>query len=159
MTYVSNIQYEKEFSIYLEIWESMINCVARTNALYPSGMNYAPTKGNTEEYLDFCKNKYKEYAHAYNLYLANVEKYEPFYDESVYSNFKEILNICSKVGNIFNDEEIQKYISPTFTLVQNDRMNIEDTKYVYIGSKKEIKEIKEKLRIDIKSYLDKLKVK
>ena len=38
-------------------------------------------------------------------------------------------------------------------------MDIEDTKYVYIGSKKEIKEIKEKLRIDIKSYLDKLKVK
>ena len=55
----------------------------------------------------------------------------------MYSNFKEILNICSKVGNIFNDEEIQKYISPTFTLVQNDRMDIEDTKYVYIGSKKE----------------------
>ena len=159
LTYVSNIQYEKEFSIYLEIWESMINCVALTNALYPSGMNYAPTKGNTEEYLGFCKNKYKEYVHAYNLYLANVEKYEPFYDESVYSNFKEILNICSKVGNIFNDEEIQKYISSTFTLVQNDRMDIEDTKYVYIESKKEIKEIKEKLRIDIKSYLDKLKVK
>ena len=158
LTFISNTQYEKEFQIYMEVWEAMDECIRYTNMLYPQ-FEYAPSKSDKEEYLKFCQDKYEKFATAYNTYLKCMKKYEPFYEEKICENFSNLLSVCCEVGDIFRDEEIMKYTSPTFMFVQNEPMLKEDKQFVRKDSKEQIKELRQELKHDIKDYLNNLKTK
>lgn len=154
--YISKAQYDNEYSIYREIWETMRECIVKTSMLYPKVGNLPSDEKEKEEYQ---KKKYDEYIDAFNQFSKTIDKAAPFYKEDFYNSFVTIRKMCSEVGNIFSMYEFKVKYSASFALARDLKMDAEEKKIVYIDFPKKIKEIEESLRKDIREYLLGLQLK
>jgi hypothetical protein len=136
--YVTKLQYEKELSIYPDIWEKLAKCVISTKNLYPI-FEHVP-KGE-EEYEKFINDKWSSFVTDYNDFSNIIIKYSPFYEENLYNRFVEIRDCCMKQGN-------------TFSLFSKDRtIPPEVHGEVYIYFPKKIGELQDLARNEIRNYL------
>lgn len=151
--YVTKLQYDKEFSIYLEIWEKLAKCVISTKALYPTFEN-VPSDEN--ELKEFKENKWSRFVESYNEYSNAIIKYSPFYEEKIHKGFIELRNLCNKQGNIFSLYEFEVKNSLTYAMVGDKRMSAEEHEEVYVQTPKKINELQELLQKEIRQHLKNL---
>ncbi len=155
--YVSKTQYDKEFEIYLSIWESFVELRFATGSLYPQGLVHVPNDPDEkQEYLD---DKYKKFSDAYDSFINQIYKFAPFYKEEFYDEFEEFRQICYRVFLLYKKYNYDKYNSLTYAAVK-DTMNltIKESNFVYDESHNLMKEKYEKLRINIHDYLISLQI-
>lgn len=153
--FVTKLQYEKEFAIYLELWEDLSECTQRTLLLYPTLENMPSNEKEREKYQS---EKYSSYVEAYNQYLKTMNKYAPFYNDSFDEVLEKIRYDCASIGSIFNAYNFEVKYSDSFAMVRDSKMTIEEHRDVYINLPKAIKSNLKKLKEEIRVYLKKLQV-
>lgn len=89
-THVSKEQFNKEFGVYQEIWESMIPLQNSTMFLRPMLDHVDPNQPENE----IIKEKLKQFSNEYIAYRNLIEKNKPFYAKSVYEELYKILRLC-----------------------------------------------------------------
>ena len=151
--YISKVNYDNEYKIYMEIWQKLINCISDTNFLYPRGLVNVPI--DKDEYEKYQEDKYKKYSDSYNDYSNCIEKYAPFYKKKFYDQFIIIRNECHFIGAQFFMYEFEVKYSESFRSERDLKISTKELKEIYEKEKK-IDLIKEKLLSDIRKYLDSL---
>lgn len=103
--FLSNLQYEKEFKIYHELFRCITQCVRSAKSLMPRLDNTIENSGKqVEEY----QARYERFVVAYNA-LVDVEmSNSPFYDKKIGEKVKELIVVCSSHGETFKLSEIEK---------------------------------------------------
>lgn len=155
--YITKSQYDKEFEIYMNIWECFIELRFATERLYPEGVENSPT--DDDALKKFNDKKMDDFSKAYDKFIVLIRKFGPFYKKEFYDEFEEIREICYKVFRIFKRYNFDKYNNTTYTLVK-DTMNItpKESDYVYDESHKLIKENHDYMLEVIREYLLNLQV-
>lgn len=151
--YVSKLQYDKEFSIYLEIWGKLAECVSSTIDLYPT---FQKTPTDEKELEAFNKAKMCKFVEKYNDFSDAIIKYAPFYNDKLYKGFIELRNVCCKQGNAFTMYEFDVKYSLSFAFARDTQMSSEERREVYVDTPKKINELQEQLQNEIRDYLKNL---
>lgn len=152
-THVTKLQYDKEFSIYIEIWEKLAECVVSTKHLYPIFEN-KPAK--EEELEEFNNEKYSKFVTDFNEFSRIITKYSPFYEESLFNGFIELRNLCSRQGGLFKTYNFDVKYSLTYALARDTKMTAEEHKEVYVEFPKKIDELQTSLQRKIREHLKSL---
>lgn len=155
LVFTSNMQYEKEFQIYQEVWASFFDCLIVTNSLYPSGLHFQPLV--KEELKKFQEDKFHKWATSYNELLNKMSHYEPFMRNEIYEKLNETRKVMVEVGSIFEHEELLKYKTPTYAMVQNERMDSKTYQYVWSESHTKLEKLKNETKELLQIYLESLK--
>lgn len=153
--YISKAQYDYEYKIYQEIWKKLNRCIYATARLYPGYENF-PT--DSEERKKYQLDKYQDYAHKFNDFLAAIEEYSPFYKDDFYNLFIELKDMCNETGAIFHCEEFDKKYNVSYTMVKDEPMSSEDRRRT-IELRKKIKDKNDQLSKEIREYLQSLRLR
>lgn len=151
--FVTKLQYDKEFSIYLEIWGSLSECVISTKALYPKYENVFTDEEKQEEYKE---KKWKRFVENYNEYSNVILKYAPFYEEKLYEGFIKLRNLCMGQANLFKTYEFDVKYNATYAMARDTKMSGETFDEVYIEFPRAIEELQKSLQKEIREYLKSL---
>lgn len=151
--YVTKLQYDKEFSIYLEIWEKLADCVLYTKNLYPIYDQVPISEDDLEKHNI---RKWEQYVSAYNDYSNVIIKYAPFYEESLYERFLELRKLCSSQGNLFKEYTFDIKYNQTYMFVRDRKMDKEDYNEIYRIFPKRVEELQNSLRKEIQNHLKSL---
>lgn len=154
-TYVTNIQYEKEFQIYQEIWDSYYECCIFTYSLYNT---FEPYISDEKEKYELQKEKYNTWSEKYNLFYKKYNRYRPFYNDGIYHKFEEAREIMHKVAIIFKSEELRKK-NPKYKSTKKRYMSDKNDDFVYNKAPEKMKALEHEICIMIKDYLSDLKLK
>ena len=103
--YIHKAQFEKEFNIYVEIWEKLFKAKVSTTSLYPK---HDKLPLNLEEREDEYARRYNKFAKDYNDFSEVIIKYMPFYNEIIYNKLIRIRNILHEEGFYFNEVIVEK---------------------------------------------------
>jgi hypothetical protein len=153
--YISKVQYDKEFIIYVEIWEKLMDAIVHTKFLYPTLEDIPKDEEDRKKYQ---LEKYNEFIKKYNEYSKIIDKYAPFYQEKFYSSFLEIRKLCSQIGAIFKTYNIDRYYSLSLAGAGDINITAVEREKVYIKIPNEIDKESENLRKDIRIYLTNLQI-
>lgn len=153
--YISKVQYDKEFSIYQEIWVALSNCILSTQKLYPVFENVPLQEEAINEFND---RKYNTFVENFNLYSNTIDKYAPFYSEDFYAGFIEIRNLCKRTGDIFRIYTYDIKYSQTYAMARDTEMSSDEGKEVYSTIPKELEEREQAMQKVIRTYLKNLQV-
>lgn len=154
--YISKVNYESEFKIYMEIWPLLNNCVFNTIMLYPRGIENVPIdKQQLEKYKE---EKYNKFQNIFNEFSICIDKYAPFYQADYYNDLNLIRQDCFSIGNIFKMYEFDTKYNESFKGCRNLSISIEERKEV-MEKEKNILNAKDELLIKIRNYLNNLKLK
>ena len=85
---IHKLQFEKEFSIYLELWKALVR-LRNTSADLVRRSEFITSKETTEQRRD---RKDKEFKDSYNELIQLVEDQQPFYAKEVYEKASKILS-------------------------------------------------------------------
>ncbi len=92
--FIHRLQFEKEFSIYVELWGKLIELKRATSFLRPI-IDYV-IEGETEE--ERKKRRLEEFGKAFTDVNGVFQKSRPFYSEEVYKSVNEIIQIANSEG-------------------------------------------------------------
>ena len=103
---IYKMQFEKEFNIYIEIWEKLFKVKKFTLSLLPIFDDKLPDDlvEREREYI----RRYKKFVKTYNSFSKVLIKYKPFYNEIIYTKLVEIRKILYDEGKYFNEIKIKK---------------------------------------------------
>jgi hypothetical protein len=85
---IHKLQFEKEFSIYLELWKALVR-LRNTSADLVRRSEFITSKETPEQRRD---RKDKEFKDSYNELIQLVEDQQPFYAKEVYEKASKILS-------------------------------------------------------------------
>ena len=88
--HVSKSRFDKEFEIYQELWDSLVDLKHTTLSLRPA-LDYVP-QDKTKEELKL--ERLQKFTVANNTFVKKMQKYEPFYSIEV----NKSLNLISKAS-------------------------------------------------------------
>lgn len=165
--YVSKTQYDKEYSIYFEIWEAMHECILFTFDLF---LIVEDIPIDEKEFAEFrlkrdikkiAEEKSKKYSvcvNAWNDFSKKIDKYAPFYREDFYNNFVEIRSMCKEILGLFYTYEIQckNYDSDLFA---KDNVMDRECRQNIGKIEKQIENKENHLKKEIREYLLSLQLK
>ncbi len=154
--YITKINYDNEYKIYMEIWPKLIDCVNDTIKLYPRGIENVPI--DEEEQEKYKQDKYNEFFKCYMEFYNCIERYSPFYKEEFYNDLNIIKEICSFIGNQFAMYEFDVKYNASFSGCRDLKITVEERKEI-IEKQQKLLDIKEKLLIKIRNYLNELKIR
>ncbi|MDH6363263.1 putative HNH restriction endonuclease [Enterococcus sp. PF1-24] len=106
-TTVSNMQYQKEFDIYLELFAKMSEMIRLTSELVQEGKE---STGNREEDNKGFAQRYEFFAKARNEMIDTKRKYSPFYQKNVSIKISEVINLCDKRADCFKQWVENNYV-------------------------------------------------
>lgn len=156
LVFVSNLQYEKEFSIYQEIWEKQCALIKATSRLFPQGLTQVLTDPKKlEDYRSELNNDFVKF---YTDYKYSIEKFSPFYHSNIFKKFELIGELCIKEGVIFYTEYFDKKYNDSFAMCRDTPMSREDKSFVYTEYYKELDIEVDSARSLIRDYLNNLKI-
>lgn len=89
-SHVGKAQFDKEFSIYQEIWICLVKLRAKTLSLRPT-MDFIDPKEPEDERMQRRLNDFSE---AFYAFRDSLENHKPFYSLSVYEVLKEVFELC-----------------------------------------------------------------
>lgn len=153
--YISKVNFDNEYKIYMEIWPKLIECVNKTLMLYPQGIENVPI--DKEELEKYKEDKYKQFADYYNDYASCINKYAPFYQENFFNDLNEIKKSCFFIGDQYKMYEFDVKYNQSFVGSRDLVMNTKERKEIYQNEDKIIN-LKEELLIKIRTYLNGLKL-
>ena len=153
--HISKTQYDKEFEIYLEIWQSLYDFIVRTLKLYPNN-DQIPTDKNKKDKL--MSERYDNYCDSYNRYSNIINRYAPFYNKEFNEKFNEIRKLCDEIGEIFNYYNYVIKYNAAYIGDRNLDLTPEEKKKVYIILPKEIEKLSVEIQENIRDYLYNLRV-
>jgi hypothetical protein len=87
---ISQIQFEKEYLIYGEIWESLVQLKIATDRLRPI-MDYRDPNQNEDERK---KERMTQFINPFNSFSLLLQKHKPFYSSSVYEALSNVRTKC-----------------------------------------------------------------
>ena len=151
--YISKVNYDNEYKIYMEIWPKLIKCISDTNALYPRGLVNVPI--DKDEFQKYQEDLYKTFMESYNDYSTCIEKYAPFYKKKFYDKFVFIKNECHFIGAQFFMYVFEVKYSESFRSERDLTISPKERKEIY-DKEKNNDLVKEKLLSDIRRYLESL---
>lgn len=102
ITYISNLQYEKEFQIYIEVFEKIYTVIENARKLY-----YSTYKNN------FSKDVFFDLSNSVNEYSCLVMRYKPFIDCEIWIALEDInkyLRECILSFDEDLDQQLKKQI-------------------------------------------------
>jgi hypothetical protein len=149
-SYITKLQYDKEFAIYLEIWDKLSTCIISTRDLYPTFSNIPVDKMELDK---FNENKLTIFVKNYNDFSNAIIKYSPFYEEKLYEGFIRLRNLCNNQGRIFKMYEFDVKYSLSFAMARDTRMSSDEHKEVYIETPEKIDNLQNSLQKEIRNYL------
>lgn len=88
--HVTKTQFDKEFSIYQEIWASLVPLRAATFSLRPMLDHVDPNESEEER----MRRRLSEFSVAFAKYRDLVEQHKPFYAPQVYASLANIMQLC-----------------------------------------------------------------
>ena len=89
----TQIQFEKEYKIYGELWGALSVMVSDAKLLFPI---FESLPKNLEERQKVFLERYHKSANSYNEFLKTLGENEPFIDEGVIKKLTEIRKSCFK---------------------------------------------------------------
>lgn len=153
--YISKVNYDGEYKIYMEIWPSLINCINATNWLFPRGIENVPV--DKDELEKYKENKYNEFREKYIIFNDCIEKYAPFYQEDFYKDFCEMKEICFFIGDQFKMYEFDVKYNQSFAACRDLHLTAKERKE--ISSKQDkLTNLRDSLLVKIRTYLNELKL-
>ncbi|EGP5423075.1 hypothetical protein D1F57_02135 [Enterococcus faecium] len=96
--FVSNMQYQKEFDIYLELFEKLSKTTVYASQLLPIVEEGDAVSGDKDKILEEYKIRYKRFSTAQNNLADTRLRYAPFYMEEVNNLIKDLLLLTRKQG-------------------------------------------------------------
>ncbi|MFS0594222.1 hypothetical protein AB1L05_21845 [Cytobacillus horneckiae] len=152
--FVTKMQYEKEFTIYLEIWEKLANCIISTKGLYPIMEEKIIEEDKLEE---FKMEKYQSFTNHYNDFSITITKYSPFYQEELYDSFIKLRDKCFKQGRLFKMYMFDNKENQLFPMNQDSGMTNKHYDEVMSFSAS-IDELEKLIQSDIRKHLNSLRI-
>lgn len=104
--FIHKVQFEKEFQIYLELWDELLKFESYISEIQKL---YAEKPENDPEIKILIKGFYE-----IALSFSNtIKKYAPFYDKKIYDSFIKILNSTSEINTAsFEINSSEKWENP-----------------------------------------------
>lgn len=146
--YISKKQYEMEFTIYLEIWESLIDLNQKTFNLFRT---YDRIPENEEELKEYKLAKFEEYRVSYNLFFKLVKKYLPFYNKNISEKFIEFRDLCFEQGVTFGTYVAEPLIDNNEDWTYD--MSKDEKHQARRVMPKRIQELQDEIAVIIRDYL------
>jgi hypothetical protein len=91
-THVTKAQFDKEFTIYQDIWASLVPLRASTLSLRPAFDSINLNESDQER----KSNRLQNFGHAFKAARDLVEQHKPFYATKVYGSLEKIMQLCLK---------------------------------------------------------------
>lgn len=154
--YITKVNYDNEYKIYMEIWPKLVDCVNATMKLYPRGLENVPI--DEKELEMYKEDKYNEFVKCYMEFYNCIEKYAPFYEEEFYNDLNIMKEISSFIGNQYQMYEFEVKYNESFKGCRDLKITVEERKEIKEKQQK-LLDIKEKLLIKIRNYLNGLKLR
>ena len=88
--HVSKVQFDKEFSIYHQIWACLIKLRGRTLSLRPMLDHVDPDETQEER----VRKRLIAFGEVFCTYRDIMEENRPFYSTSVYESLQKIFDLC-----------------------------------------------------------------
>lgn len=142
--FVSNLHFEKEFQIYLELWENLFNVINATDMLFPK----IDIHSQEEEQKELSE-RHKLFTENYNSYSKTIIKYAPFYSKDMYIKFDMIKTLCEEQHTNFCIQKLN-CTADELKIKLSELRKIEEIS-------KEIKLGKDSLQDSIRSYLTRIR--
>ena len=156
-TYKSKINVElNKLDKIMEIWPKLVDCVNATMKLYPRGLENVPI--DEKELEMYKEDKYNEFVKCYMEFYNCIEKYAPFYEEEFYNDLNIMKEISSFIGNQYQMYEFEVKYNESFKGCRDLKITVEERKEIKEKQQK-LLDIKEKLLIKIRNYLNGLKLR
>lgn len=145
LLYSSQIQFEREYKIYSQIWLKMLDMKWATLAMMPI-LDYLPEDKTKirDEYIKRYENHIGKLKDFYTELYSNA----PFISESIYGDLIEIGKMCREQGIDFSVYKIE---------IDKDERNHSERKAYYDKDKKITEDI-DNLTNKLREYLKKYKV-
>ena len=153
--YVSKINYDNEFKIYLEIWPKLIKCIQYTICLYPGGIENVPVDEKERE--KYMEEKYEKYLKSIKDFSDCIDMYAPFYQEDFYEDFDKIRTNCTFIGNIYHIYNFEVKYNLSYSSCRDIKIKTEEQKEIY-EKEEELKNLRKNLQSRIREYLNDLKL-
>jgi hypothetical protein len=99
--HVSKAQFDKEFSIYQQVWISLVALRARTLSLRPVMDFYDPNETEDER----GARRLKAFGESFYAFRDIMEQNKPFYSIGVYQSLVEIFDLCHKESIEYQHKE------------------------------------------------------
>ena len=154
--YITKVNYDNEYKIYMEIWPKLIECVNSTIKLYPRGIEDVPI--DEKELENYKRDKYKEFVSNYIKFYNCIEKYAPFYKEEFYNILNSIKEICSFIGSQYKTYEFDVKYNESFAGCRDLKITGEERREI-IEKQQNLQNLKETLLTKIRNYLNELKLR
>ena len=89
-SYVSKTQFDKEFSIYQEIWIRLVDLRSKTLSLRPVMDNVDPNESEDER----TQRRLKDFGESFYAFRDSIESNRPFYAYIVYESLNDVFTLC-----------------------------------------------------------------
>lgn len=142
--FISNMQYQKEFDIYLELFDKVSKTMAYTSSLMPI-LDSVPE--DEMEAKEMYQRRYKSYVESLNDLKLTRMKYAPFYDEKVNKLILEMIRKSAKQGFYFTEVHFNDH---GLSLRGEERMA------AYGGIEKEMGKLQDQIELEVRNYLKNL---
>lgn len=132
--HVAESQYDKEFEIYLNIWDALTECRKSLNSVIEKIDLDRPAYAY-EDQRSILEECLKTYLKSFDAYENKVDKYAPFYKKNFYEKLinikKEFLDIIDKMDEInildlISSESEVTYLENKIVIIDNEKQMLED---------------------------------
>ncbi|MFU0785251.1 MAG: hypothetical protein ACFWTP_02860 [Enterococcus gilvus] len=142
--FITNKQFEKEYEIYLELFDKLAELILRINGLFPG---YEEIPRNEKRKKEYYKDKYFHCNNAYNALLKTQKKYGPFYQKNVRIKIEDILDLSNKQMKCFRNTKMSNNIEG-----MSKGYNFTNDEFP-----KSLKNLDEQIEVEVREYLKKLR--
>lgn len=144
--YISKLQYEKEFSIYLDLWERIHEIIHSTISIIDFiddfDLPFQEQKRKDKKRINLLIDKYSEYC-------TDIERYSPFYKTEFYNKFLKIKSLCSEAGYIYKFLRVDT----SYSSYKEMKENVNKEKYKIKEIPEELELLKKELQNELREYL------
>ena len=89
-SHISKTQFDKEFTIYQEIWVLLVDLRSKTLSLRPVMDSVDPNESEDER----TQRRLKDFGESFNGFRDSIENNKPFYGHVVYEALNEVFGFC-----------------------------------------------------------------
>lgn len=132
--HVAESQYDKEFEIYLNIWDALTECRKSLNSVIEK-IDLERPAYSYDDQRDILEEGLKTYLKSYADYEKKVDKYAPFYKKEFFEKLinikKEFLEIIDRMDEInildlISSESEVAYLKNKIIIIDNEKQILED---------------------------------
>ena len=120
--HISTSQFDKEFEIYIGVWEHLICCRQAYSSLMEAYTGEPPL--NLNDHIKSIKEHYQSFSTAAKQYQNTVQKHAPFYSKEFYEAFTSLEQLffyqVSVIGNYEEDPNLPEEKQDTLSQYEEE---------------------------------------